>query len=268
MSEKPKEKKSGKGGKGGKARIHLLDELRGVALCVMLIYHALYTLGFIFGWRPGADIINTVYPIGPYFAGIFIAVAGICSNFSHSNTDRGAKLFFLAFIVSAATYFVVGSENAIRFGILHFMSVSMLFYGVTSPLLKHIPLWIGFAVNVILFILTIDVVRGSVGIPYLWSIQLPAELYKTDFLYPLGFIYPGFTSSDYFPLFPWIFLYLAGCFFGRLAVQKKFPKFTYKKHVPFLALMGRHSLIIYLVHQPIIYGICYIVTQVFKVKLG
>ena len=98
MSEKPKEKKSGKGGKGGKARIHLLDELRGVALCVMLIYHALYTLGFIFGWRPGADIINTVYPIGPYFAGIFIAVAGICSNFSHSNTDRGAKLFFLAFL--------------------------------------------------------------------------------------------------------------------------------------------------------------------------
>ena len=74
-----------------------------------------------------------------------------------------------------------------------------------------------------------------------------------------------FYSSDYFSLFPWMFLFFAGGFFGRLAAQKKFPKAAYKNYVPFFSIMGKYSLIIYLVHQPVIFGICqgieYIITN-------
>ncbi len=255
MAEGAQEQKQ-KTKKGGGKRICLLDELRGFAVFCMVFYHAFYTIGMLFGWKWGTDLMGFFSPAEPFFAGLFIFISGICSNLSHSNIDRGAKLFFIAFMVTVVTYFTVGSENAIRFGILHMLSICMMFYGVCAPLLKYIPLWIGFALTAVLFVMTHSIPSGSIGIPFVFSVNLPSELYKTDFLYPLGFMHAGFTSSDYFPLLPWLFLFLSGTFFGRLASAKKFPKFSYKKHVPFFAFLGRHALIIYLAHQPLIFGIC------------
>lgn len=257
QEQKQKSKKSSK-------RICLLDELRGFAVFCMVFYHAFYTVGMLFGWTWGVQLMSFFSPAEPFFAGLFIFISGICSNLSHSNIDRGAKLFFIAFFVTVVTYFGVGNDNAIRFGILHMLSVAMMFFGVMAPLLKYIPLWVGFAVNAALFVLTLNVAYGTIGIPFLFSFALPVELYKTDFLYPLGFVYTGFRSSDYFPLFPWLFLFLSGTFFGRLASAKKFPKFTYKKHVPFFAFLGRHALIIYLAHQPLIFGICTAISEMIK----
>lgn len=249
-----------------KGRIHLLDELRGFALIFMLCYHAFYTVGYFFGWQWGRDIIHILYPIGPYFAGVFIFISGISSNLSHSNIDRGARLFFIAYIVTLVSFFAVGEESAIRFGVLHMLSVCMMMYGLLSRILKVIPMPVGFFLNVILFILTVPVTTGSIAIPYLWEMKLPAEWYMTDFLYPLGFIGSDFTSGDFFPLFPWLFLFFAGTFFGRLAVKKKLPKFTYKSHVKPLAFIGKHSLFIYLIHQPVIFGICTLVEMLINLK--
>lgn len=261
MPEEAKEQKT-----VPKGRIHMLDELRGFALVFMVIYHAFYTIGYFFNWSWGRDIINILYPIGPVFAGAFIFISGISSNLSHSNIDRGARLFFIAYIVSIVTFFVVGSENAIRFGVLHMLSVCMMMYGLMSRILKVIPLWVGIIFNVLLFILTIPVPEGKIAIPFLWEMNLPTEWYMTDFLYPLGFIKNGFSSGDFFPLLPWLFLFFAGTYFGRLAVKKKLPKFTYKSHIKPLAFLGRHSLLIYLAHQPVIFGICTLVEMLLKLK--
>jgi uncharacterized membrane protein len=76
---------------------------------------------------------------------------------------------------------------------------------------------------------------------------------------PLGIYTSSFTSSDYFPLLPWAFIFLVGTFFGRFAAAEKFPKFTYQSHIPPLSFMGRHALIIYIVHQPIIAGVAWLV---------
>lgn len=259
MADAPKEQKT-----MPKGRIHLLDELRGFALIFMVCYHAFFTIGYFFGWSWGADIIKVLYPIGPYFAGAFVVISGISSNLSHSNIDRGARLFFIAYIVSIATFLAVGNDNAIRFGILHMLSVCMMLYGLISRIIKPIPIVIGVIFNVILFILTFTVSDGKLSIPFLWEMQLPLEWYQTDFLYPLGFISNGFSSGDFFPLLPWLFLFFAGSFFGRLAVQKKLPRFTYKSHIKPLAFIGRHSLIIYLAHQPVIFGVCYLVQYLMK----
>ncbi len=248
-----------------KSRIYLLDELRGFAIFCMVFYHAFYTVGMLFNWDWGKILLNFFEPAEPFFAGLFIFISGICSNLSHSNIERGAKLFFIAFILTVVTYFAVGSNAVIRFGILHMLSICMMLYGILSKLCSFIPMWIGVAVNAALFVLTFGVTAGYIGIPFIWTLGLPAELYNTDFLYPFGFIGKGFYSSDYFSLFPWMFLFFAGGFFGRLAAQKKFPKAAYKNYVPFFSIMGKYSLIIYLVHQPVIFGICqgieYIITN-------
>lgn len=253
--DKPKER----------ARIHFLDELRGFAVFCMVFYHAFYTVGYLFNWQWGIWLMNFFMPAEPVFAGLFIFISGIASNLSHSNIERGAKLFFIAYIITVVTWFAIGEDGVIRFGILHMLSVCMMLYGILTKVCRLIPLWVGFAVNAALFVLTINVIWGSAGIPGVWQIGLPAEWYRTDFLYPLGFPYDGFMSSDYFPLLPWLFLFFAGCFFGRLAVRKKFPKFTYKNHIPFFSFMGRHALLIYILHQPVIFGICKLLSMlVFK----
>ena len=248
----------------GKPRIHLLDEIRGFCVFCMVFYHAFYTIGIFFNWSWGMWLLNFFTPAEPFFAGAFIFISGISSNLSHSNIERGAKLFFISYIVTFVSFIAVGNSAVIRFGILHMLSVCMMLYGLISRITKVIPVWIGLPVNIILFILTYTVSEGFISVPFLWQMKLPLEWYQTDFLYPLGFIRNGFSSGDFFPLLPWMFLFFAGGYFGRLAVQKKLPKFTYKSHIKLLAFVGRHSLFIYILHQPVIFGICTLVEYIMK----
>ncbi len=241
----------------GKKRIHTLDELRGLAVFCMIFYHAFYSIGVFFQFEIGITLIHFFSPAEPYFAGLFILISGISSNLTHSNLERGCKLMFIAYAVTIVTFFVVGPAETIRFGILHMLSVAMIAYGLLTKVNALIPMWAGIAVNIILFIVTFTITQGYIGIPFLFRAVLPAEWYSSGIFYMFGMPSASFVSSDYFPIIPWLFLFFAGGFFGRLAAQKKFPEFTYKKHIPFLAFFGRHALLIYLVHQPVIFGICY-----------
>ncbi len=255
VKEKPKEKPK------ERPRIHFLDELRGFAVFCMVFYHAFYTIGYFFNWGWGLWLLNFFMPAEPFFAALFIFISGIASNLSHSNIERGSKLFFISFIITVVTYFALGDAGIIRFGILHMLSICMMLYGILTKVCRLIPMWVGFAVNAVLFVLTMNVTMGYIGLLNVWQMNLPADWYRTDFLYPLGFADSSFLSSDYFPLLPWLFMFFAGCFFGRLAAQKKFPKYTYKNHIPFFSFIGRHALLIYIVHQPVIFGICTLVSR-------
>ena len=87
--------------------------------------------------------------------------------------------------------------------------------------------------------------------------RLPASLYRNLLTAYLGFPNPGFFSTDYFPLFPWFFLFLTGHFLHRLLEEKDLNQRLFSRgQVPVLNWMGRHSLIIYLLHQPVLYGLC------------
>lgn len=242
-----------------KLRIHTLDELRGFAVFCMIFYHAFYSIGVFFNAKWGLDLLNFFSPAEPYFAGLFIVIAGISSQLSHSNLQRGCKLLFIAFAVTIVTFFAVGSNGMIRFGILHMLSICMIAYGLTGRFLNFIPMWAGIIINSLLFIITYNIIWGSIGIPFIFSYKLPAEWYQTDILFMFGLPNSTFTSSDYFPIIPWIFLFFVGTFLGKPAAANKFPKFMYKKRVPFLSFIGKHALIIYIAHQPVIWGICYVV---------
>lgn len=235
-------------------RIHLMDEIRGFAVLCMIFYHAFYTLAYIYGIDWGMALLRFFMPAEPFFAGAFIFISGISSDLSRSNLKRGAKLFLVALVVSLATWIVVPQE-LIVFGILHFLSICMMLYGLCKPFLDRFRFsWWQILVCALLYACTMDISRGVV----FFAIQLPDTLFQTSFLFPFGIPGPGFRSSDYFPLFPWIFVFFAGGFFGKLAAGGKFPAFAYRSRIPFLSWMGRHALILYVVHQPVIYGVTWL----------
>ncbi len=243
--------------KKGKPRVHTLDELRGFAIFCMVFYHAFFTVGYFFKIEWGRVLVDFFMPAEPYFAAMFIVISGIACCLTHSNLERGVKLALISAVVSLVTYLTLGGSDMIRFGILHMLAVGMLLYGLFHKYLRLIPNWLGLLLNVFLFVFSYHIVDRSLGLPFLFKIHLPAEWYSTSYLFMFGFPDYGFESSDYFPIFPWIFIFFAGAFIGRIAVKRGFPKFMMKKRIGFFAFLGRKSLIIYLVHQPVIFGICY-----------
>ena len=119
----------------------------------------------------------------------------------------------------------------------------------------------GLCVSMVAFIVTRNVNDGSLGFENWNLVKLPAALYQMgeagNFL---GFAEPGFYSADYFSLIPWFFLFLAGYFGYYLALEKgTLEKAAAFKPLPkmfgWIDVMGKHSLIIYMLHQPVIYGV-------------
>ena len=108
--------------------------------------------------------------------------------------------------------------------------------------------------KLLLFGLTRNVNRGVFGFELLHFGRVPKVLYRGLFMTFLGFPDPGFFSGDYFPLFPWIFLYLTGYFLYGMFVKFPEVKKALAIHlpVPFLETAGRHSLLLYLLHQPLL----------------
>ena len=238
-------------------RIQPIDELRGLAIFCMVFFHAFYTIGYFFNYEWGITLVNFFMPAEPFFAGLFILLSGIVSNMSHSNLERGVKLMLISLGVTLVTYLVLGYENIISFGVLHMLACCMLLYGLSNKYLKLIPSWIGILFNVIMFWFTYLTTHHQMGFPPFFTFSLPDNWYDTKFLFMFGFPHDDFVSSDYFPLLPWLFLFFAGTYIGRICVKKKFPNSTLKKRIPFFGFLGRHSLIIYLAHQPIIFALCY-----------
>lgn len=245
-----------------KRRIHLMDELRGFAVLCMVFYHGFYTLAYLYDIQIGKLLLNFFMPAEPWFAGLFILISGISSNLSHSNLARGLKLAGVAVVVSLVTWLIVPEER-ILFGILHFLAVCMIAFGLIQPHLRKDRSfsWLPVAVYALLFVFTQHVSDGFLGFGPV-KLPLPDILYTTDWLSPFGFYTANFFSADYFPLLPWIFIFFAGTSLGRLAAEDRFPAFAYRSHVPALSWLGRHALVIYVLHQPLIYGVSWLISAI------
>lgn len=241
-----------------------MDEVRGFAVLCMVFYHAFYVIAFLFNTDWMGQVFRFFMPAEPYFAAAFILISGISSQLSHSNLVRGAKLLAVALVVTLATVIVVPDE-AIWFGVLHLLAVCMLLFGALQKVLAKVPFCPGIIVCAVLFLLTCGLVFAEVpyiGVPGIPSLQVCALSENYRFGFPFGFRSPDFASADYFPLLPWVFMFLAGTFLGRFAKAGRFPEFMYKSRVPFFSWIGRHALIIYVAHQPVIYGIMLLITAI------
>lgn len=232
-------------------RVGLLDELRGFAIICMVVYHAMYDLNFIFGVKVPVFFDDWFDVVQSIFAGLFIFISGTVCRYSRNNLKRGVQCFFFGMLLTFITPFF--NEHTIYFGILHFLGISMMIFGLCEGILDHLPALVGIIMFGLLFAVTCYVRNGFVGINGLFEWELPEKLYSVGVLFPFGFYNDSFVSLDYFPLFPWLFLFIAGSYFGVWAKNRSLPKFFYPVHIKWLATVGRYTIWIYMLHQPIVY---------------
>ena len=139
-----------------------------------------------------------------------------------------------------------------------FVSGAVLLMLPLEKTLKEIPAVCGMAISFLLFLLCKQIQSGMIGVPGLLEIQVPDLLYDIRILTPFGFPYKGFYSSDYFPLFPWIFLYLCGFYFNQIFMKHiSWQKYARCK-IPCLSAIGSRTIWIYLLHQPLSMLICFL----------
>ena len=238
--------------KGKGRRVILADEWRGLVLLLMVFYHGCYDLVALFGVPLSWFYTGLGHLLQQFICISFILISGLCCRFSRSNLKRGAVAFGLAMALTLGTL-IATPQVAIWFGVLHLLGVSMMLYPLLRPALDRLPRDVGLALFLLLFLCCKQVPSGWVGLGP-WRAALPAALYQTPWLAWLGFPGPGFSSGDYFPLIPWLLLFLAGSFLGRRAQAGDLPNFCYRSHLPWLAAVGRASIWIYMLHQPVLYG--------------
>ena len=234
-------------------RAGLLDEWRGVALICMIFYHTAYDLYAMFG-VPLPLFTSPFYVYLQKFIGCsFILISGISCSYSRSNLRRGLICFGCGMLMTLGTALVM-PDQLILFGVLHFLGAAMMIFALLKKLLDKVSTAWGLRLSLLLFLLFQNVSYGWIGLGPA-RLMLPRALYSSNLLFPLGFFGPSFSSADYYPLLPWLFLFLFGAFWGRLWKEGKMPAFVYQVHLKPLALLGRRTILVYLVHQPLIYGV-------------
>ncbi len=224
-----------------KKRIDLMDAARGLSLFLMVYHHFFYDL-MVFAGAPQQIFYNPVLELLQlFFAGVFVLISGVSSNFSHSNVRRGLKTLAIALLVTLVTTLM---NMPIVFGILHLLGTCMLLYGLTQGFWQKLSERAAWAVPALCALGVLATGRLVHGLPS-----------ATPHLWMFGLVTPDFVSADYFPLLPWIFIFLLGAWAGKYVREGRLPRWFYDTQLPFFPALGRHSLLVYILHQPVLYGL-------------
>ena len=228
-----------------KKRIWELDALRGICILGMVIVHFMYDLVELY------RILDWEYPTWftiPWQIGsvTFVVLSGLCVTLGSRSVRRGAIVFGCGMLVTAVTYgmYLFGFHHSIiiYFGVLQCLGTCMILWW----LFKRLPNWA---------LVMIGLMMVAAGL-YLDRVILVDH----PWLIPLGFVYPRFASSDYFPLLPNLGFFLLGGVLGRTVYKNKqtlLPMLSERTPIiRGLCFCGKHSLWFYLLHQPILAGIC------------
>lgn len=212
-------------------RIWEIDFLRGIAIVCMVIFHFLYDVEY-YGILEIDLQRGIFFLIGRTAAVLFILLSGISCTFSSNNWKRGAKLLGIALLLTMVTY-LFDANYFVKFGILHFLGISMMLASLLQNRSVHFLLILAYFIFA--FALVFTAIRPSM-----------------DLFFPIGIFSERFASSDYYPLFPWFSLYLIGMTLGKLIYPDKKALLRTPRFLEPLSFLGRHSLVIYLIHQPIL----------------
>ncbi|MBS3816670.1 MAG: DUF1624 domain-containing protein [Candidatus Thermoplasmatota archaeon] len=237
-----------------KDRYWEIDTLRSIGLVFIIIFHTVFDLNY-FGDHNIYLRGGIWWFLGRTGAVIFIFLVGLSLTLSYNrkkkevNDDRlfpkylkrGLKIFFLGMLITGFTWLLV-RDGFIIFGILHLIGVSVI---LAYPFLEY--RYLNLLPGLLFLIL---------------GFVLMDMYFQFGWLFWLGFRPEGFYTLDYFPLLPWFGLVLIGIFFGNLlypGYQRRFeiPDLSDNKIIEGLSFLGRNTLVIYLLHQPVIIAILY-----------
>lgn len=220
-------------------RIYEIDFLRMLALLCMVLFHFVFDLAFFFNWS-----INYQFGFWNYIrlmsVDLFLLVFGISATLSSKQYLRYGKILLIAAMISIVTFFVL-PEQYIRFGILHLIGLAGLLY--SSLPIKSAKGYLFLSVAVILV-----------------SYFKPYFVVEHSLFVGLDILPNNYSSVDHYPLLPWWSIILFGHAIGKMfyGQQSKsyFPRLAkYDK----LFYPARHTLFIYIVHQPILLAILKII---------
>ena len=227
-----------------KARIWELDAFRGIAILAVILIHLLFDLRYFLGLSLGYD--NTVFQFVKQYGGVvFVVLSGICVTLGRRSFRRGLIVFGCAMAVTLVTLAMVwlgldSGSVVVRFGVLHLLGIACC-AGRCCGGCPPGPWW------------------PSAFRWWDWATGSRPFMYRQDGSFPWGLTSAGFSSSDYFPLFPHLGWFLLGAALGRTAYREKrslLPRVNAQcKPSRFFCWCGRMSLFLYLLHQPLLYGL-------------
>lgn len=224
-----------------------LDTLRGLTLISMIAYHACWDLVYLFGKNWMWYRSEGAYLWQQSICWTFILLSGYCWSLGRRKWRRGLTVFGAGVLISAVTWTVM-PESRIFFGVLSLLGSAMLLTIPVERVLKKLPAAAGLALNFALFWFFRGVSSGTLCFG---RIAVPQALYANYLTACFGFPPHGFFSTDYFALLPWLFLFWCGYELYRL-----FPNAARRDiSLPLVTAMGRKSLLIYLLHQPLVYAV-------------
>lgn len=229
-----------------KKRYNYIDVIRGVAIIGMLVHHFLYDLdmlGFIDGGVLDNDGVSAFLKFG---AGVFIFISGVCTSFSSNNYKRGIIILAVAYAFQAFTYFFM-NDSYIAFGILHLLG----WCNILAEPLKKVLSKTGHKLIAVCVLIGVTLAVGY-GIDAVNPIDC-------SWLYALGLYDYSFYSADYFPLLPWIFVFMSGIVFGIFQVEHGPIAWLEKIKCAPIEFIGRNTLWIYILHQPVFYLVLYVI---------
>lgn len=211
----------------------------------MIVYHLLYDLKYIFNKDLGFFSIESWYPIQQLICWTFIFLSGFSTTLSRSSLKNGIKVFLGGMALTVVTSIVM-PDFSIKFGVLHLIGLSMILTSFFNKGEIKYPFIKG-ALSFILFFLFWKIGLENLKVFY--------SLRNNELLFPLGIYSEGFSSSDYFPLIPWFFLFLTGFFIGHQ--YKSMDNFLLNLNFngSFISYIGKNSFPIYMAHQVVIMGV-------------
>lgn len=223
-------------------RIWELDALRGVMILGVVMVHLIFDLDYFLG----IDVVKN-----PFFqycldrcGFLFVVLSGVSVTLGRRSIRRGLQVLACGMVITIVTagMYLLGMADKfiiIYFGVLHLLGVCMLLW----PLFRKMPGW----------------ALALLGAAFVaFGVWLRGIRVDTFWLVPFGAVFPGFSSSDFFPLFPHLGWFLLGAALGKTLYKEKtsrLPNCRQGAIANFFQFCGRHSIWIYLIHQPVLYGI-------------
>lgn len=220
-------------------RIDFFDLWRSLAVVLMLAYHLLYDL-CLFGAvdasalsSPGAHLLQYISSAS------FFLISGAVARHSRNGFKRGLIVLSCAMLVSLVMH-VMG--DPVQFGVLHALGTLMIACAALSPRLP-LPTKTWFPLLCIAVFAATAYIGAHVHV-------------ETELLLPFGLHWDDFRSGDYYPLLPWGMAFAAGVWLGNRLERTGISSLRFPRVLTFA---GRHSLVIYLLHQPLFYGACLLI---------
>lgn len=244
-------------------RFGLIDTLRGFWLLNMIAFHLCYDIFVIYGYDSIWYAHTGVVIWERFICVSFILLSGISLHFSQHPFRRGIIINLAGFLITAVTFFAMPSQ-VVWFGVLNLIGTAMIITAALRFLLDRINPYLGAAMSLLTFAVFYGVPHRYIGF-FGWKIwTVPAFFYRFKYAAFLGFPSDGFHSSDYFPLIAWICIFVLGYYLWSIVCRLHKEEWFRKGFAP-LSFLGRHSLLIYLLHQPVLMGACILVFDVLKI---